>query len=304
MIYAFFHTIAQQWAQTLRLFFPENFKLYLLVSLKTFFRSTKKFFICFWWLLLLWASCRLQIVRNFILHNEPLQIFGKTFSPRFFDDLLLACVMIVILICVILTVRPSITEKNCRYYISQMGAYRIPAYIIIFFLFNLIQPQLSKLAYGQIVSGLLTLIPLNWSFVFAYLLSGNTIGLLHLGASNFALSPLFIYALLFLLDAQPNFGSIFTSIINSVKLLIYTYPWSLFFSALFLLSKLGLVMLSGAFFNYIDMSFYHVVNENILDAIRELVNAVLAVLLWLFAASWCNTLYVQRVQRQLDLYRI
>ena len=179
-------TLVQAWIDSLQLLKPKNFKLFVMVTLKSIVEAYKLLFKYFWWLIAIiimllfiapdyFASLVMRDVSNIALYAQINGIAYLLYSFLF------------LAVCFI--TRPSIDKKDCKYLRSQYRKF----FLCWFFWF--VSFTLSA------ITGLL--IPL-------FQLS--------------AYSPLYIFMVLFFADSEGSIKNMFVSMWQSLKMIVYNYP--------------------------------------------------------------------------------
>ena len=95
----------QSWLESLQIFKPANFKLFLLVTLKSIVETYKTLFTKFWWVLLGFVA--MDYGSGYVYANYPAYL-GTYF-------LLMVLLAIFILYVLFLVARPSVQQKNWQY---------------------------------------------------------------------------------------------------------------------------------------------------------------------------------------------
>lgn len=134
--------LLQSWKESLSIFKPANFKLFLMITIKSVWETFKKLFKYFWWLMLFYILIPWQ--------------------QRPFPQLIMFSILFFIIFFACLIVRPSVKRKDYSYFFEK-----IP-YIRFVFLFFIPMFFMTFIWLG-ILSILLEFIALN-SFLFSYLL--------------------------------------------------------------------------------------------------------------------------------------
>lgn len=228
--------LLQSWKESLLIFKPANFKLFLLVTVRSIWETYKILFRYFWWLIA-------------VLLTVPFHRTVLCLLILFLGSLLFVYI-------VILTVRSSVSLKNWGYFKKYILSYYIIPFLIIvpvFFtyyshvLFNRPGGLTSFISLSQIITFVLP-VPIQ------YILS-ETIRSGQLELSVFfqlLISPFIVLFTLFYLDSDKGFRSIMLSFIRSVKMIIYNYPgYFIIYSIIFLFLHLFLSIL----FKYLFVEF-------------------------------------------------
>lgn len=199
--------LLKSWADSLKVFIPGNFKLFFLVTLKSFLEGGKVFLKYFWWLLLLAGGL-------FYLFKSTLGFSGLVpISPYLFLTVraFWAWVMPFTLIFFwIASIRPSIGIKDGSYFL------RYATYFV-----SLIVSMSIVFLSGVTVTALLfTLFP-NTELVGLALYHGVT-------------TLLSCYVLFFLLESDGSLRSVFNVLKQALMFIVYNLPGLIIFGGLFI----------------------------------------------------------------------
>jgi len=191
-----FLIIGQHWQRSLAVFLPENFSRFILVSLNAFIKSTKTFFLYFWWMPLI--PC--------FFAPQPFELFGFAVNwPVLWRMLQWFFIF--------LAVRPSVDLKTARYYGAWLP--RFVEFASFILLIGAIQWGISS------IDSWLPLPIFAWFF-------GRILFIFHnLVAFMIIPSPLLLFAGFFLLDSSASVHYVLQSAWRSFNMILYTYPFCL-----------------------------------------------------------------------------
>jgi len=269
--------IVHSWLESLQLFIPKNFKLFFLVTLRSFCLALKDFFSTLWWFFL------------FLVVGEPvLSVWFLRGLPRWFPALFGWLLLVFYTFYLFLSVRPSITLKNNSYYIRYTGY----VFYVVVILFGV-----------EFFLNLMSGIPLPISNVVQYgltlMLPFELLGVMPL----LLISPLLVFTILFLLDSDGTPLSFFASLGRGAKMFLYNYPFCIL--AYFLFFGWSHVM---------DIAYSYVSSYLVLPHINSLFSFVLGSVLYravlflfyivggLVPLSFLTNFYIKRVHEQFKLY--
>lgn len=263
-------TLFQSWKESLSLLAPKNASLVFLVTIKRIAQSYKYLILHGWWVLLLIAAG--------IFLPQPWQ---NSYSLTFFQ---IFCWFLFFFL-MYLIVRPSIKHKGFDYYRQYLKYFLI--FILLSFLCGVV----------TLVIGNITLYIKNAAFWFLAQMMGTSVrallpyylislyivcALLFLSLPFLPLyiNPLFTCTILFMLDNRLSIRSFFRAIWQSIKMVIYNWP---FFSLMYGVSIFFYALLS----TYLAPYFIEPFVKNLLVPIP--------VSLW-------TIIYTKRLHDQFSLY--
>jgi len=217
--------LLQSWKESLSIFKPANFKLFVLITIKSVWETYKILFKYFWWLIILLVTVQ----------------FYKTALGM----LILFGVPLLLVYLILLIARPSVGLKNWAYFGNYI-LYIIPFLIMVAILFSYYEG-----VYFNRPSGLTPFVSLSQIITFVFPVQFQSI-LQRDYRLNFLtffmflqvlLSPFIILFNLFYLDSDKSFRSIIFSFIRSLKMVLYNYPaflimWTVFLSLWYLLMSI------------------------------------------------------------------
>lgn len=255
--------LLQTWQDSLLLFKPKSFNLFLLVTLKsireTYFLLVKKW----WWLIMI----------TFFFDALFFSVQTVTFFNSFGRSFLWAPLVFIIF----LLVRPSVTLKTytyCMRYQWQLLFF----FILIFFLYVWLFIMQWLTGYGYIIAQVM-----NYISYALFLLPLYCAGIL------LYLSPFVIFFLLFILDSDKTIRSFLFSGVRALKMVLYNYPFC-FVTFTVLLSLFLMVKWLIAFFISVIPTYWHSVSY------------VFIVLLLPLPICFFTTLYIKKLHEQFVLY--
>lgn len=267
------------WRDSLTIFKPKNFELFLLVTLKSMVDTLKVWIKYFWWLPVLWA---IQTYIQFYLASatasnaSPALISGVHWLSTLPNGvyLLIPSLNFLFKITLLLAARPSTALKNCAYF--RYYAWRI---FIAAICYNVIQTAFAAAGAAFMGCYNLTLEDYTW-MMFKGLIVG-TAGLL--------LSFYFITYVLFFFDGDGSLRSFIKSWIYAAKMILYNLP----FYAIYTLVN-GLLLLSiVAIYSYSSQSWVGVI---------MVVSSIFFSLVEVFSLCLLTNFYVKKLHDQFTLY--
>jgi len=220
--------LLQSWKESLLIFKPANFKLFLMVTIKSIVETYKILLKNFWWLLGLLFL--LGYVRNFAF-------FGR--SLNFLQIIISVFFGVLFFYVIILATRSSVELKGWSYFKKYLLV-RFPYAIFLVgfsILFN--QWMIEKFLFAPACLEL---------FLFPFMLNVIVISFL-------LFSPLVIFFTLFLLDSENDFNAIWRSFIRALKMVIATYPCCLIIYAIFYIGFLLVFNISDVLGDYLFILF-------------------------------------------------
>ncbi len=259
--------LLRSWGDSLKLLLPSNLKQWALITLKGTVETYKILFKRFWWLLaLIVGSGGIFCYRYF-----SIPFFVSSPIAQLFPYFLVFFIALWLYTC-ILVARPSVRLKDTSYFVSYYK--RIGSFTGSALLFALLFLAITLLIVGGVylanafkllrpvaTAGSLWMWIIMVSLVFTFLLIPTSFGLaglyvLTLNLQSLALagttillhvmfSPIYLFTVLFLLDARPSTANVFKSVWNGIKLAWYTYPITLLLLILFQVLGWGLMMIGS-----------------------------------------------------------
>jgi len=261
--------LLQFWKESLSIFKPVNFKLFLLVTLKTIIQTYKVLFKYFWWLfgllivLGLWAmSLEGTEQQALVMYLVLLRLMVALFVPFI----------------VLLIIRSSVSKKNVVYFMQHIS-FVIPIFSLSFLIpcFYLMIRWWAETYYNLHIP--LKILSILIFVPYPYLLAPVIF--------QVWLSPLIILFGLFYLDT----GKIFYSLKWAIKMIVYNYPvlfilYTVLLSIVMILWKLFFMYLGS-----IDPRLEYI-----------LVFASVYVVLIPIFYSVVSNIYIKQVHDNFDLY--
>ena len=192
--------LLQSWKESLSLFIPKNFKLFILVTLKSALETYSLLFYYFWWLILItlafdigcyWPEC--------VLVGTPWELVKKAL------ELMLGFALFML-------VRPSVSLKRWGYFIehSKKMFFGFAGFVAAFpflrrYLYRFVGYLPSTGLLGYVSAFLNTMLTNSWLYV----------------------APTFVFATLFYFDSDGSIESFFLSFYRGVKMLVFNLPFVL-----------------------------------------------------------------------------
>jgi len=250
------------WRSSLAILLPNNFKNYVLISLRSIGRTYCAWFAHWWFLIGLYVATELYI---WCCYMPMSGFFGS-----YYVDIALSVVRFLAIASVHMTlylsVRPSTGLKNYTYYFGFARHFIFAA--IWFFLLTQIDAYIFHTFHGSILYLYFAIIPL--------------------------ISMFFV---LFLLDSDASLLSVLKSCIRSIKMFVYNLPFCLFLSFFVGLLLVGIapavhfvIQSVGGLFTY---------DLDLLAYLSGLLDDLLIVPISL---CFTTTLYVKKVHEQYGVY--
>lgn len=209
--------LLQSWKESLSIFLPKNFKLFLLVTLKSAFELLANLFYFFWWLLL---SVFIFLVGG---HYPAWATAGMLWF--FIGNLLMLALVFVWF----MLVRPSVLPKGYSYFKQHIRKTAV-GFLGLYFIFDIVRSLLLALPLQMILRSLITGAVLNPIYIYLRF---------RLDFVPFIIFPPFVYAVLFYFDSDGGLRSWLLSIARGFVMYIYNLPFcllSMFFVFLLWLS--------------------------------------------------------------------
>lgn len=132
-------TLVQSWVDSLTLFKPKNFQLFVMVTIKSIMQAYKILFRYFWWLVLLIALCA---VGSFFFSSHDYVFLNVQYKHLFFFTSCWLFELLFLAAC--FSTRPSMLQKDSQYFILQFKK------IILFWIFMPLFSWSSATYYGYI----------------------------------------------------------------------------------------------------------------------------------------------------------
>jgi len=203
--------LLQSWKESLLIFEPSNFKLFLIVTVKLIWETYKILFKYFW-----------LVIMFYILSLRFQRGTGLVFSVKI-------ALNIVIIFAIFLTVRLSVSIKNLAYFNEKFRNYFIPfmlglsCFVCFWFLLLLFDSWIASLIWD-----------LNLSLTLGF----------------FVLLPVAVFFFLFLLDSDGRIQFLVSSLIRAIKMTLYNYPFCfIVYGIIFVLSFLLRYRMPGVDFD-------------------------------------------------------
>jgi len=292
--------LLQSWKESLSIFKPANFKLFLMVTAKCVWETFKILFGRFWWLVILFLLGTVAIFSLFFVvslfiamsaHGGPPMTTGEniflkflTFVGSIFPSSLIFTIFLI--------VRSSVKMKNWSYLKTYLfSLYFIYVYLFLYLIYFLCSYTINAFIFLSPIANVFVHLSNLPSYVFFTFLL-NVFSLLY--------SSLIVFTILFFLDsASANPYTFLVSFLRALKMTIYNFPFCLIvyllidvilFSALYLL-------LQVTFFSFEDQ-FFSIVKNGAYD----LFLAFLAIIFYVIPVCIFTNFYIKQVHDNFDLY--
>lgn len=258
----------QLWKESLVLFAPKNFKLFLLVTLNTIVQIGKALVRYCWAPLLLFFAMDLFVA-------EPLYGLSGTLGGA---QVVLVLIRSMMLFLVFLAARPSMLRKGYWYFASYWYYW---FYVALYALLRLVL-QATLVSYLSEHTHFLWGI---WSFIWPFF------------AMNLA-TPLYAYYILFLLDSSGSIFAACASLWRALKMMWYNLP------AVFLIHAIGYVCgllvanLISVPLHYVSRWVDYLLSVSSLSLLISL-GALVFAIIW---AAFVTNFYIKRLYDQCGLY--
>lgn len=232
--------LLRSWQESLKLFLPSNFKLFMLTVLKSAVETYGYLVYYFWWLILIFAV--------FFIGSMNVDTELLAFMPAEWMGSILWITGVLLWLVLILIVRPSLREKGPTYfkYAIKKNILGFFAYIFLWsharfyignmFMFLLHQMGLleQRVAYIPVLTDILQF---KGMFLFWY------ISMLYFWMPLILL-PAFLFSTLFFADSEGSIGEWFRSVWRAVKMVLYNWPFCFLSLVVFLCTSIAILMIS------------------------------------------------------------
>jgi hypothetical protein len=229
--------ILQSWKESLSIYKPKNFKLFLLVTLKSALELFGNLIYFFWWLML----------ATFVFLVGGYYPAWATAGMIWFfigEFLLISLVYVWFML-----VRPSVLPKGYAYF-KQHIKKTAAGFVCIYFLFNFARIELLSLPTQMIIRSLLSGAFLNPLYVYMRF---------RLDYIPFIVFPPFVCAVLFYFDSDGGVRSWFLSVARGFVMYIYNFPFCFLSMVMFFIIWCFFAFISYEFSWYILWLFVPVV---------------------------------------------
>lgn len=279
--------LLRSWQESLKLFLPSNFKLFMLTVLKSAVETYGYLVYYFWWLILIFA-----IIFIGSLNVDPELL---AFMPGEWMGSVLWIIGVLLWLVLIMIVRPSLREKGPTYfkYGIKKNILGFFAYIVFwsharFYMGNILMFLLHQVGsleqYITNIPLLSYILQLKGMFFFWY------ISMLYFWMPLILL-PAFLFSVLFFADSEGSIREWFNSLWRGVKMVFYNWPFCFISLVVFLLIGAGILMLSYSL-------------ARLLLSVTEYfsVAGILFLCLVPFMVTYFKNFYIKRVHDQFKLY--
>lgn len=263
-----FGSFLRYWQESLQLFLPQNFKLFLLVTLNATVQVYTTFARYFWWLYI--VTCALTVMAATSAH---LAIhYGA-------NALWFACIF-----ALFLTVRPSVQLKNYSYYCSFLP--RIVSFFAISAMACIARALLANTQSSLHASAFAVI-----ARIFAIAVSAIIFIFPYCTCTLLVISPFLVFALMMNLDRHQ---SIARSLWLSVKMVIYNLPfciigYALLLAFLYAFNSIILVPIISLLLHLLGIIDYAVVKALLICTCR---------LMYVFPVCFFANFYTKKVHDQ------
>jgi hypothetical protein len=276
--------LLRSWQESLKLFLPSNFKLFMLTVLKSAVETYGYLMYYFWWLVLIFA---LLFIGSMNMDPELLAVM-----PAEWMGSILGVTGMLLWLVLILIVRPSLREKGPVYFKQSIKKNILGffAYVVLWsyarfyigniFMYLLYQVGLLEqhIAHIPILSDI---VQFKGMFFFWY------ISMLYFWMPLILL-PGFLFSVLFFADSEGSLREWLRSLWRAVKMVVYNWPFIFLSLVVFLLIGIALLMF-----------FY-----SLRHAVAEYFSAASIIFFCLipFIVTYLKNFYIKRVHDQFKLY--
>jgi hypothetical protein len=285
--------LLRSWQESLKLFLPSNFKLFMLTVFKSAIETYGYLVYHFWWLVLIFAIASIGSVAPEFLIAEHVQWAQQIFW----------LIEPVIWLVLILLIRPSVREKGPAYFIAEGKKLALGFLAYIYFWGSFWGYDIGSSMFGlnmrfHIGNVLLAAIyrlgeleqAVNHIPILTELLQIKNVALhIYVMGAYFwlplLLVPVFLYSVLFFADSEGSLRAWVGSLWRAIKMVIYNWPF-------FFIS----ISLFGLIFLFIIVRISFITTGSLLTA------AIIFFLLQPLIATYFKNFYVKRVHDQFKLY--
>lgn len=258
--------LLKSWKDSLEILRPNNFKLFLLVTLNAVWQSCKLMITYFWWLLLAYIAA--IIVLPILIRTSPSLAMAMITNQMLIYSIVIAvivCTMLLVFAAVLAT-RPSTKKKDFSYFLSYKKhfAYFVILCILLFVLVGLLISKIEIIAHLWVaITRALAFFNLNHPFGFA------------------SVTTFF----LFFVDSRATIINFFYAMWRTIKFFIYNAP---FWLIGYYLPKWMLSYIAVSIASYIPYFL--------------LIISPLYLLIPIIVTSYITNFYVKKMHEQRSLY--
>lgn len=195
----------RSWKESVAVFLPKNFKLYLLVTIKNTMETYGNLIYYFWWLILLAFVFEVGCYYPECLLVGPVWEFVE------------ASLTIALSFVLLMLVRPSVRSKGF-FYFEQHARKTFIGFTLMYFAFDFIRARVGN--------GVLLLISRLYGQTIMHASLGQLASFIY-QQSPFIMLPPFIFSVLFYFDSNGSIKSWFVSIVRGFIMFIYNFPFCL-----------------------------------------------------------------------------
>ncbi len=225
--------LLRSWKESLALFVPKNFKLFLLVTIKSAVETYGFLAYYFWWLVLL------VLVFDMACYFPECMLQGNTWAfAEITFKLLLSFVLFTL-------VRPSVPLKSFSY-VTQQVRKSLAGFLATYSFFYMVRSEIGSLVIG----GFSKLLGPSVAFDLVY-----TFFIFIYTDAPLVIVPPFIFSALFYLDSAGTIKELLLSVWRGIVMFIFNFPFCLVSMILILLIWKGLLATFGIYGQFIFFSF-------------------------------------------------
>lgn len=278
------------WQESLQLFIPKNFKLFLLVTLKAMVETYKTLITKFWWLILLCVGF------DFLLDYVPAKFdglliaVGAIFTEFDFISPLTDLAFLALTFLIFLAVRPSTAFKNAAYVRHYLK------YWLYFIAFNVIFTLISTSRFDlevDEVADIAYVVQPAFDWLRGLLLLSPMV----------VVTPLFVFLMAFILDSRNGVKDVVLSVVRAVKMCVYNYPFCLISFIVFYYVSMGFDQVIFYSMRLMNVPVIGITDQSsyvMLPALKLLQYGSL--LLLPIPVSYFYNFYTKRLHEQFTLY--
>ncbi len=225
--------LLRSWKESLALFVPKNFKLFLLVTIKSAVETYGFLVYYFWWLMLL------VLVFDMGCYYPECVLKGTTWAR------IETTLKLLLLFVLFVLVRPSVPLKNYTY-IKQQIRKSLLGFLVIYGFFYMIRPEIGSF----VMNSFSKLLGPSTAFNLLY-----TLLIFIYDDAPLVILPVFVFSVLFFLDSVGSIKEFFLSVWRGIKMFFFNFPFCLLSIMIVLLIWKGLLATFGIYGQYLFFSF-------------------------------------------------
>ena len=274
--------IALSWVESLQVFKPANFKLFLLVTLKSIIETYKILFTKFWWVFLGFVAMDYVIAYS-VAYNGARS--GLLLVTDFY--------FVLILFLMFLVIRPSVQQKNVSYVQKYWKQFMF--FLVFGAVFGIIVAYISGTRFQLEIGE-------DDDIIYLATEGLSWIGTLLLLAPAIVTGPLFVITNSFLFDTNGSLKAMFFSLWGGIKFCVYNYPFCIL--GLLLFHYLFQAIDGATFFvlGLFDIPLIAIIGQDyvMLPALNTI--KYVSMLFWPIPLCFFINFYVKRLHEQFELY--